>query len=303
MQIYLPLAEMSLNSFVLLAVGALGGFLSGMFGVGGAFVVTPLLIFIGVPPVIAVGTQSAQLAGTALSGAIVKNRKGHIDIRMGLVLAIGSLGGVSFGAVLFQRLRHAGQIDLTINLGYALILSIIGFLMLRESLTRLRNVVLLPDPSTVKAWGSTWKMAMVFPASGVVISVASPLIIGFGCGILTAIFGVGSGFILVPAMLYLLRMPPVLVAGTSMFQILFTSAYATIVQSLMNHNVDIVLALLLLTGSVIGVRAGGRMAARISPEVARLLLAVIILLGAYTLWHSLLATPHELFVMSFGHLP
>ncbi len=141
---------------------------------------------------------------------------------------------------------------------------------------------------------------MEFPASNVRISVASPLIIGFGCGILTAIFGVGSGFILVPAMLYLLRMPPVLVAGTSMFQIVFTSAYATIVQSLMNHNVDIILALLLLAGSIFGVRAGARMAARVSPELGRLLFATIILIGAYTLWHSLTVTPHEFFLVALG---
>lgn len=300
MQIYLPLAELSLNSFLLLAVGALGGFLSGMFGVGGAFVVTPLLIFIGVPPVIAVGTQSAQLAGTALSGAIVKSRKGAIDLRMGLALAIGSLGGVSLGAVLFQRLRHAGQIDLAINLGYALILTLIGFLMLRESLTSLRNPSMASKHT--RPWGAGWGFAIEFPVSGVTVSLLSPLIIGLCCGILTAIFGVGSGFVLVPAMLYLLRMPPSLVVGTSMFQIMVTSAYATIVQSLMNHNVDIILALLLLTGSVIGVRVGARVATRVSPESGRLILAALILIGAITLWYGLIATPQEFFTLALGHL-
>jgi uncharacterized membrane protein YfcA len=300
MEIYLPLAEMSMNAPLLLAVGAIGGFLSGMFGVGGAFVVTPLLISIGVPPVIAVGTQAAQLAGTALSGAIEKNRKGDIDVRLGLVLAVGSLGGVSFGAILFQRLRHAGQIDLAINLGYAIMLSVIGILMLRETLLAMSSITSRADTAIKKPWGAEWIFSMTFPASRVRMSVLSPLAVGFGCGILTVIFGVGSGFILVPAMLYLLRMPASVIAGTSMFQIVFTSAYATIIQSIMNHNVDLILALVLLTGSLLGVKAGARTAARLSAEKARFILAAIILIGAVKLWSGLLIMPHELFTLSLG---
>lgn len=309
MDIYLPIAEMSVNAFLLLAIGAVGGFLSGMFGVGGGFLLTPLLAFIGVPPAVAVGTQASQMVGTSLAGSLAHWKRRHIDIRMGLAMMIGSFAGTTCGVSLFRWLQQMGHINLVINLGYVAMLGGIGGMMIVESGRHLlrrtcrvhaQSGVLSAgekQPIMARSWGANSIFAMDFPASKIRISLIVPLCVGFVGGVLVAMLGIGGGFVLVPAMIYILRMPPVLVNGTSLFQIVFTTAFATLLQAVLNNSVDILLAMVLLAGSVVGVPFGTRMAVRINPELGRFLLAVVILAVVVKLVVDLTVTPHQLFTL------
>ena len=301
MQVYLPIAEMSINALMLLALGGAVGFLSGMFGVGGGFLMTPLLIFIGIPAPVAVGTQANQLVANSVSGVLAHLKRKSLDMRMGAVMLAGGVTGTLIGVLIFRLLRHLGQIDLVISLSYIVTLGLIGSLMVVESInTIFRRNRARKGPQKRHGWlhGLPWKMR--FPRSRLYISVLLPGGIGFLAGLLNAILGIGGGFFLIPAMVYLIGMPASLVAGTSLFQIMFTTAATTFLHALTNHTVDVLLALILLTGGVIGAQYGTMVANRIKPEVSRALLALILLTVAGSLTHELVVKPEHLYSLSVG---
>jgi uncharacterized membrane protein YfcA len=298
MQIYLPIAELSVNAFLLLGMGAGVGFLSGLFGVGGGFLMTPLLIFVGIPPAVAVATEANQIVASSVSGALAHWRRGNVDVKMGVVLLIGGFIGSTLGVWVFGLLRGLGQIDLVIRLSYVVFLGIIGALMLVESLraiSRQRK----PGGKRRKLHQHNWlhglPFKMRFRRSKLYISALLPLGIGVLVGILAAIMGVGGGFIMVPAMIYLLGMPTAMVVGTSLFQIIFVTANVTFLQAWQNQTVDVFLALLLLTGGVIGAQFGTRAGAKLPGEHLRSMLALIVLGVCCRLAYDLLARPDDLF--------
>ena len=298
MQIYLPIAEVSVNIFVLLGLGGIVGFLSGMFGVGGGFLITPLLFFIGIPPAIAVATGANQVVASSVSGVLAHLRRRTVDFRMGLVLLAGGLAGSTLGIGVFSRLSAAGQVDLLIQLSYVLFLGLIGTLMLQESLRALRRTIrpgTKPRRSHEHLLVHRLPLKMKFRTSGLYISVVPPILVGALVGFLAAIMGVGGGFIMVPAMLYLLGMSAGVVVGTSLFQIVFVTAVATLLHATQSQTVDILLALLLLLGGVVGAQLGARAAQGLPPERLRLFLAILVLAVAVRLAIGLTWTPRELF--------
>ena len=303
MQIYLPIAEMSLNVFLLLGMGGAVGFLSGLFGVGGGFLMTPLLIFIGVPPAVAVGTEANQIVAASVSGVLAHWRRGNVDVKMGLVLLLGGLAGSTLGVMLFSFLRGLGQIDLVISLSYVIFLGTIGALMLYESAKTMRRRKTSPGQRR-KLHQHTWvhglPLKMRFRRSKLYISALLPVAIGFFVGVLSAIMGVGGGFIMVPAMIYLLGMPTAVVIGTSLFQIIFVTANVTFLQAYANQTVDVVLALMLLTGAVIGAQFGARAGARLHGEELRGLLALMVLAVCGKLFFDLLVTPDDIYSLGVG---
>ena len=303
MQIYLPIAEMSVNIFLILGMGGGVGMLSGLFGVGGGFLMTPLLIFIGVPPAVAVGTEANQIVASSVSGLLAHWRRGNVDFRMGAVLLAGGIVGSTLGVFLFRILRGLGQIELVISLCYVVFLGIIGALMFAESLNALMKRRKLPAGSTARGAGRhNWihglPFKMRFRKSKLYISALLPLAVGFIVGLLAAIMGVGGGFVMVPAMIYLLGMPTQVVVGTSLFQIIFVTANATFFQATLNQTVDVVLALLLLIGAVIGAQIGVRIGAKLRGEQLRILLALMVLAVGFKLGLDLVVTPDELFTLS-----
>ena len=306
MQIYLPIAEMSVNVFLILGMGGLVGMLSGLFGVGGGFLMTPLLFFVGVPPAVAVGTEANQIVASSVSGVLAHWRRGNVDLRMGAVLTVGGLVGSTFGVALFSFLRELGQIELVISLSYVVFLGAIGGLMFYESVKAIlkrRGAPAGRKTSSTRGPGRhTWMhglpFKMRFRKSKLYISALLPLAIGFVVGVLAAIMGVGGGFVIVPAMIYLLGMPTQVVIGTSLFQIIFVTANTTFLQATINQTVDVVLALLLLIGGVIGAQIGARMGAKLRGEQLRVLLAMIVLGVCFKLAFDLVVTPSEPF--SFG---
>ena len=301
MQIYLPIAEMSANVFLLLGLGGAVGFLSGMFGVGGGFLMTPLLIFIGVPPAVAVGTEANQIVAASVSGALAQWRRRNVDLKMGAVLLAGGLVGSTFGVWLFKLLRELGQIELVISLSFVVFLGTIGTLMLIESIgaiVRKRR----PGRALRKLHHHYWihglPLKMRFRQSKLYISALLPLGIGFVAGMLAAIMGVGGGFLMVPAMIYLLGMPTSVVVGTSLFQIIFVTANVTFLQAVNNFTVDVLLALLLLTGGVIGAQFGARVGARLGGEELRGLLAAIVIVVCGKLVFDLVGTPEDRYTLA-----
>ena len=297
MDLYLPIAEMSVNALVIIALGGLVGFLSGMFGVGGGFLTTPLLIFYGIPPAIAVASAATQVTGSSVSGALSYLRRDQVDLKMGAVLVAGGLFGSVAGSFLFARLKSLGQVDVTIAIIYVIFLGTVGGLMLKEAIVALR-----PQDATRPRRArnhnplvAALPMKMRFPRSGVYISPLAPFLVGAGVGILTVIMGVGGGFIMVPAMLYLLGMSAGVVVGTSLFQIVFVTAVATLLHATQSQTVDILLALLLLIGGVVGAQLGARAAQGLPPERLRLFLALLVLGVAVRLAIGLTWTPRELF--------
>jgi uncharacterized membrane protein YfcA len=297
MQIYLPIAEISLNVFLLLGLGGLIGFLSGLFGVGGGFLMTPLLIFIGVPPTVAVATQANHVVASSVSGVFAHFKRGNVDVKMGLVLLAGGFLGSTVGVSVFSLLRGLGQIDLVINLAYVVLLGVIGVLLMLEgarSLMRRRRKLGGPQRPR-RAWAAGWPMRMRFPKSRLYISALLPLSLGFGVGVLSAIMGVGGGFILVPLMIYVLGMPTAVVIGTSLFQIIFVSANVTFLQATQNQTVDMVLALLLVLGGVVGAQFGGRFAARLPADTLRILLGLVVFGVGGKLLLDLVTPPVDLY--------
>lgn len=298
-QVYLPIAEISVSVLLLLGLGGGVGFMSGLFGVGGGFLMTPLLIFIGVPPPVAVATQSNQTVATSVSGVLAHWSRDNVDFKMGAVLLSGGVFGSLVGVALFSILRRYGQIDLVINIAYVIMLGSVGLLMLAESIRALRRVRRAQGPRKLHqhVWIHGLPLKMRFKKSRLYISAVMPIGLGFGVGILSALLGVGGAFMLVPAMIYLLRMPTVVVVGTSLFQIIFVAAVTTILQSMENRTVDVLLAFVLTIGSVIGAQFGGRLGARLPGEQLRFLMALLILTVAAGLCYELVATPEDLFAL------
>ncbi len=299
MDIYLPIAELSVNALVIVGFGVLVGFMSGMFGVGGGFLTTPMLIFYGIPPAIAVASSATQITGSSVSGALAHWRRGGVDPKMGAVLVAGGVVGSGIGSYLFKLLQKIGQIDISISLIYVVFLSTMGGLMLVESWKtmqrartgEIRRVKLHPHIPFISAL--PWKMR--FYKSGLYISPLAPFGIGIAVGMLTFVMGIGGGFIMVPAMIYLLGMSVSVVVGTSLFQIVFTTAAITLLHAVQSKTVDIVLALMLLVGGVIGAQIGARMAQRLPPEKLRFALALLVIAVAIRLLVGLTWTPSELY--------
>ncbi len=298
MQIYLPIAEMSVNVFLILGMGGGVGFLSGLFGVGGGFLMTPLLIFIGIPPAVAVATEANQIVASSVSGVLAHWQRANVDVKMGLTLLAGGIVGSSFGVWLFTILRGLGQIDLVIKLCYVVFLSVIGVLMLSESIRTLMRIKRqIRRKRHHHYWIHGLPLKMRFRRSRLYISALLPIGIGFLVGVLSAIMGVGGGFIMVPAMIYLLGMPTVVVVGTSLFQIIFVTANVTILQAVSNQTVDVVLALILLTGGVIGAQIGARASGRLQGEQLRGLLGIMVIGVCAKLTYDLVVTPLDLFFL------
>jgi uncharacterized membrane protein YfcA len=298
MDIYLPIAEVSLDIFVLLGLGGAVGFLSGVFGVGGGFLLTPLLIFIGVPPAVAVASSANQLVGASVSGVLAHWRRGNVDFKMGYVLLVGGLAGSLLGVWIFTLLKRLGQVELTISLCYVLLLGTLGGLMIVESI---RSMLRLHRPGAGRrrlhqhTWMHGLPLKARFRRSKLYISALLPIGIGFVIGVFSAILGIGGGFIMVPAMIYMLGMPTSVVPGTSLLQIIFVAANVTVLQAYTNRTVDAVLALVLLVGGVVGARIGSRFGTRLRGEQLRFLLALMVLAVAAKLAFDMTARPADLY--------
>ena len=307
MDIYLPIAEMSVNAFTLMGLGIIVGFLSGLFGIGGGFLMTPFLTFMGIPAAIAAASQANQQVGTSLSGALAHWKRRNVDFQMAFILMMGSIFGTIIGVQLVGWLKSIGQINLFIVICYVTLLSVVGLLMFWESAPHLfkrghrdRTAPRAPKtaadgvPLLTQGWGSRTSLAINFPVSNLRVSLLLPLMMGLMAGLLVSMLGVG-GFVMVPAMIYILKMPPKLVNGTSLVQIIFTSSLATVLQCTTNHTVDLVLAVMLLMGSVIGVPFGARLSSRLPSEAARFLMALLILFVAALLLKDLTFMPKNPF--------
>lgn len=302
MEIYLPVAEMSVHWLVLLGMGAGIGFLSGMFGVGGGFLLTPLLIFYGVPAEVAVATTASHLTASSMAGAVAQWRRRVIDFKMAAVMLLGGLAGSALGVQLFAILRRIGQADVVVSAGYVILLGSIGGLMLNESLRALRaakgNV---PRRGSERHnWVHGLPLKLRFRTSRLYISVIPPVVLGLIVGILSSILGVGGGFIIVPAMIYLLRMPTAVVVGTSLVQIVFVTAMTTVLHAVADYSVDAMLALFLILGGVVGAQYGVRLASRLPGEQLRLFLAVLVLGVGARLLYGLVVTPHDIYSITAG---
>jgi len=299
MQIYLPIAEMSLNGLLLLGIGLAIGFLSGMFGIGGGFIMTPLLIFLGVPSGIAVGTGASQVMASSVSSALGHWQRGNVDLQMGLLLIGGGVVGAVSGVKIIYLLKQAGQLDFFVSLTYVLLLGVIGSLMLIESLRTLTAKPTRAGGSARRGGQHTWIQGLPlkrrFPDSKLYISTIPPVAIGAFVGWLTALMGVGGGFVMVPAMIYLLRMPTRMVIGTSAFQIVAVTAITTVLQSVQNHSVDVALALPLILGGVVGAQYGVGFAERLKAEQLRAGLALLVLAVAVRMAIGLVVPPADLF--------
>lgn len=299
MQIYLPIAELSVNAFLILGLGGIVGVLSGMFGVGGGFLLTPLLFFIGIPPAVAVATQANQIVASSFSGVLAHLRRRTVDLRMGWVLLAGGLVGSALGVWVFNVLRAIGQVDLLVQLSYVFFLGTVGSLMLVESLRALRRAGRgVPPKRKRHNWVHNLPFKMKFRVSGLYISVIPPLLVGALVGVLAAVMGVGGGFIMVPAMIYLLGMPTKVVVGTSLFQIIFLTAFTTMAHAITNQSVDMVLAVMLLIGAVIGAQAGTAIGMRLRAEQLRVLLAAMVLLVCFKIALDLVLEPADLYSIS-----
>jgi uncharacterized membrane protein YfcA len=303
MHIYLPIAGQSVNAIVIVLLGFGVGLLSGMFGIGGGFLTTPLLIFYGIPPTVAVASATTQITGASVSGAMVHMRRGGVDLKMAAVMVVGGLFGSIVGAVLFRMLQASGQVDVVISFLYVLILGSIGTIMLKDALIALEIVATKPRESGParrhNRWVASLPLRWRFYTSGLYISPVAPVAIGFVAGIMTVLLGIGGGFILVPAMIYLLGMPARVVIGTSLAMVLAVSAGTTLVHAVTTRSVDIVLAGLLLVGGVIGAQYGALLTLRVKPDVLRLALAVIILLVGLRMLLGLAWRPEEIFSIEY----
>ena len=303
MEIFLPIAHMDVNLLLIIFFGGIVGFLSGLVGVGGGFLITPLLIFIGVPPLVAVGTGAAQIVGTSAGGTYAHWRLGNVDMKMGLVLLLGSWSGGALGVQIAKVLEEGGNFGNTVTFLYVGLLGFVGFSMLVESLNALRGA---GNPKTKPGgakdskggWLQRLPMQMDFPISGLRISLLLPVVIGVGVGILTSLMGVGGGFIMVPVMIYLLRMPTKVVVGTSLFQLLFTTGEVAILQAGVNHAVDPFLAIVLILGSVFGTQWGIRLGAKLPGEQLRLILALVVVSVAVKMLYGILVKPDELYSLA-----
>jgi uncharacterized membrane protein YfcA len=302
MDIYLPIAGLSVNALVIVGLGGLVGLLTGMVGVGGGFLTTPILIFYGIPPAVAVASATTQITGTSISGVLAHRRRRGVDVQMGAVIIVGGIMGSILGGFIFRLLQNSGQIDTVISILYVLLLSTVGLMMAREAATALN--ILKPTERAksrparrhnpmIAALPMRWR----FYRSGLYISPLAPLGLGFVSGLLTVLLGIGGGFIMVPAMIYLLGMSAQVVVGTSLLQILFVTAATTLVHATTTRSVDIVLAGLLLLGSVIGAQYGARFAQKMKPELLRMILAIVVLAVAFRMALQLGYRPEEIYTV------
>jgi len=309
MEFYLPIAGNSVNVAAVFGMGGAVGLLSGIFGVGGGFLMTPLLIMLGIPPTVAAASDSNQIVGASTSGTLAHLRLGNVDVKMGLLLLVGGVIGVSGGVFVIKILRAMGNADFLINVTYVLMLGFVGGYMFFESLYAMKKAkapakAAAEGPRKASAFArfqASLPMQMDFDRSGVRMSPVMPLVLGVFVGILSAVMGVGGGFIMVPVMVYLLRMPMHVVAGTGLFQMLFTCIYATIMQAVFNHTVDFTLALLLLIGSSIGAQVGVKLGKKLNGEQLKILLATLVLVVMFKILYQLLATPDILLAYAGGH--
>ena len=299
MQIYLPIAEISVNIFLLIGLGGIVGILSGMFGVGGGFLMTPLLFFIGIPPAVAVASEANQILGASFSGAIAHFRRKNVDMKMGFLLILGGIIGSIFGVELFRIFKNLGQLELFIKVCYVLFLGIIGIIMFFESLRALnyKSKNIKVRKTRHHSWVQGLPLKMRFRTSNLYISSIPAVFIGFFVGILASIMGIGGGFIIVPAMIYILGMPTKVVVGTSLFQIIFVTGVTTYLHAVKNFSVDIILSFLLLVGGVIGAQFGVRIGLKLKAEQLRILLAILVLAMCLKITLELFITPVEIFTL------
>lgn len=304
MTLYLPIAEMSVSVAVYLALGAAVGFISGLFGVGGGFLMTPLLTFLGIPPAVAVATCNVHVVASSVSGAVVHYRRNNVDVKMALVMLVAGLVGTAIGVDVVRLLRKAGLFELTVSLTYVTFLGVVGTLTLIEGINTWRHVQTVGVPSPRKSGQHNWvdrlPFKVRFQRSKLYISVVPPMVIGMFIGFMSAIMGIGGGFIYIPAMIYILRMPTSVVVGTSLFQIVFVAAFAAILHASQNHTVDIVLAAILLVGGVVGAQFGTVAGEKLRSDQMRILLGVLVLIVAARMGYDLVVTPNDLF--SLGSL-
>ncbi|MDA0782863.1 MAG: sulfite exporter TauE/SafE family protein [Rickettsiales bacterium] len=297
MYIYLPIAEMPVNIFLILFLGGITGVLSGMFGVGGGFLMTPLLMLIGIPPAVAVSSSANQIIAASFSGFLAHLRRANVDIKMGIVIIIGGFIGSSIGVSVFAFLQDIGQIDLAISLCYVLFLGTIGTMMAKESITvilaKRRGDMVMPRKRQNWLTGLPLPFKMEFKRSDLKISILLPVFIGMFTGILVSLMGIGGGFVMIPAMIYILGMPTSVVIGTSLFIIVFITANVTILQSVTTHTVDVVLAMLMLTSSVIGAQFGTRVGLKMPAEQLRAILAMMVLAVVIKLAIGLFVAPNN----------
>ncbi|HSF92624.1 MAG TPA: sulfite exporter TauE/SafE family protein [Paracoccaceae bacterium] len=302
MNVYLPIAEVSVNIFLLLGLGGLVGVLSGMFGVGGGFLITPILFFIGIPPAVAVATGASQIVAASFSGVLAHFKRKTVDLKMGIVLLIGGLIGSSLGVQLFKMLKEIGQVELLVTLCYVVFLGVIGGLMFIESVRAMRRAKRTGPLKKIKrhTWVHGLPFKMRFRTSSLYISAIPPLVVGFLVGILAAVMGVGGGFIMVPAMIYIIGMPTKVVVGTSLFQIIFVTGFTTLMHATQNYTVDAMLAFLLLIGGVFGAQIGTRIGVRMKAEQLRVLLALLVLVVCGKLATDLVLEPNEIYSIVSG---
>lgn len=302
MTLYLPIAEMSVSVIVFLALGVSVGFLSGLFGVGGGFLLMPLLSFLGIPSAVAVATSASHVVASSVSGAITHYRRGNVDIRMGLVMLAGGLTGTYLGVSAVKILRRLGYFDFTVAIMYVIFLGVVGTIIFIEGVNASRRVRSTGGSTAKKSGQHVWMeglpFKMRFPRSKLYMSAVPPVIIGMFIGCLSAIMGIGGGFIIIPAMIYLLRMPTGLVIGTSLFQIVFVAALATVLHAVENKTVDVVLAFILIVGGVIGAQFGTMVGEKLRGEHLRALLGAVILLVAARMAYELVAPPADLFSLA-----
>jgi uncharacterized membrane protein YfcA len=303
--LYLPIAGNSVNILWIFMMGGFVGLLSGIFGVGGGFLMTPLLIMVGIPPTVAAASDSNQIVGASTSGTLAHYRMGNVDFKMGIILLIGGVVGGTLGVQLIKVLRHMGNADFLIQITYVIMLGFVGTYMFIESLQGLRGVT----PAAVRTGKESGYARLVkrlpwqtrFEKSGIELSILMPLVLGVFVGVLAAIMGVGGGFIMVPVMVYLLRMPMHVVVGTSLFQILFTCINVTIMQANTNHTVDFVLALILLVGSTLGAQFGAKISRHLKGDQLKIILASLVLVVMAKMLFGLLVKPEILLTYIGGH--
>jgi len=308
MSLYLPIAGNSVNCVAILGLGGVVGLLSGIFGVGGGFLMTPLLIMMGIPPTVAAASDSNQIVGASTSGTLAHFRIGNVDIKMGLILLVGGIAGGTVGVQIIKILRQLGNADFLISVTYVLMLGFVGGYMFLESLQAMRKSSQVQTaqehPKRESSYAKMMRslpLQMDFHRSGIRMSLFMPLVLGTLVGVLAAIMGVGGGFVMVPVMVYLLRMPMHVVVGTSLFQILFTCINVTIMQASQNHTVDFILALLLLLGSAVGAQLGTKVGKKLGGEQLKICLASLVLVVMFKMLYDLLARPDVLLSYMGGH--
>ncbi|MBU6443823.1 MAG: sulfite exporter TauE/SafE family protein [Alphaproteobacteria bacterium] len=304
MELYLPIAQMSVHWLVILGMGGSVGFLSGLFGIGGGFLLAPLLMFAGIPPGVAVATTTSQVSAATFSGVVTHWKRKTLDLKMGTLMLCGGLTGTATGVYIFRLLREMGQMEFGVAVSYVVLLGSVGSLMLAESVKTIRDIKAGRTSGGRKPGQHNWihglPFKMRFRRSRLYISIFPPLMFAFMVGVLSAIMGVGGGFIMVPVMIYLIKMPASMVPGTTLFQVLFVTATATILHSVDNYSVDLVLAALLIVGGVIGAQIGVRLGGRLRGEQMRFLLALLTLAVAARLLYSLVVTPHDVYSLTIG---